>query len=103
LIWPGANQRLSKMTGDVTGTKLREAQLALAAEKFQEAEKLLEQFINAEKVEPDAARLYVYLLEMTERRKDAQKFVDELVKKSPDEVTFLELNDAQPDRQRASV
>ena len=87
-----ANQRLSKMTGDVTGTKLREAQLALAAEKFQEAEKLLEPFINAEKVEPDAARLYVYLLEMTERRKRAQEFVDELVKKSPDEVTFLELH-----------
>lgn len=86
-----ANKRLQGMTGDVTGSKLREAQLALAAEKFQDAERLLDTFIKADKVEPDAARLYVYLLEMTERREDAIKFIDEQVKKSPDEVAFLEL------------
>lgn len=87
-----ANKRLQEMTGDVTGSKLREAQLALAAEKFQDAEKILETFIKADKVEPGAARLYVYLLETTERREDALKFVNELVRKSPDEVAFLELH-----------
>jgi len=86
------NKRLAQMTGDTSGAKLREAQLALLGEKFREAEAVLDTFVRAERVDPDAARLYVYLLETTERRDEAIEFVKELVKKSPDEPAFLELS-----------
>lgn len=85
------SRRLESLTGDTTGAKLREIRLALAAEKFREAEDALASFIAADKVDVEAARLHVYLLEMTERRDAAIKFVNEMMKKSPDESAYLEM------------
>jgi len=87
------SKRLAQLTGDKGGeSTVRQAQLLLLAEKFKDAEEILQPLVSADKVELKVAQMYVYLLETTERRDDAIAFVNQMMKKAPEERAYKQMS-----------